>query len=171
MGGGELLIGRLDHPPRGDECRGVARVVGVRDVEGTAALGHLGEGRHCSFRIGRVVVDLHDEHRTGVTVEAEVAVVVEHAQACPVEEFEQARHPAVGHEVGDGLQSAALIREGRDRGERLGQGGHEAQRRLDDDAQGAFGADEEVTHIEPGHALGRLRAERGDGPVGQNDLE
>jgi hypothetical protein len=108
---------------------------------------------------------------SGIAVEAEVAVVVEHAQAGPVEEFEQARHPAAGHEVGDGLQSAALIREGRDRGERLGQGGHEAQRRFDDDAQGAFGADEEMAHIESGHALGRLRAERGDGPVGEDDFE
>ena len=171
MGARELLIRRLDHPPGSDERRGVGRIVGVRDVEGTAAAGHLGEGLHRRLRIRRGLIDLHDEHRSGLGVEAEVPVVVEHAQGRSVEEFEQAGHAASGHEVGHGLESAALVGEGRDRGEGIGQCRDEAQGRLDDDAQRALGADEEVTHVEPGHALRGRGSQGGERPVGEDDLQ
>ena len=130
-------------------------------------------GHACGFVLngGRVPIGLHQQDRRAVGGQADLGVVLHAAGGHAIEELERAGDDARGDDGRHGLGrvlDAVVERQHRPACLRLRD---ELEQHLRDDAERAFGADEEILHRISRDVLHARAAEARDGAVGEHHLE
>ena len=149
----------------GGELQGFCVITGQADVAGATG---AGQGKHLVGFFGdrgRMPVGLHEQERLAVTGQADLGVVLDAADGHAVEELQRAGDDLRGDDVGHRLRGvfhAIVARQHRAAG---GGAGEDLEQDLGDDAERAFGADEEVLHRISGDVLDAGVAEAGDATV------